>query len=271
MNKAFERNTFGKRFGSMLKVDFKRLFLSRSFYIFIISCLLIPILILVMTTMMDGQETVNQQTGEVTVMEGFDNVWQIIGSVSATDSEAGTAMEMDIVSMCNINMLYFAVAAFVCIFVAEDFRSGYAKNLFTVRAKKTDYVASKTVVLFVGCAIMMIAFFIGSILGGLFASLPFTMEGFGILEIALCMLCKIVLCLAFVALFLLVCVIAKNKMWLSFILSFGACMLLFNIAPIVSPLDAGTTELVICLVCGILASIGVGAISNLILNKTSLV
>ena len=141
------KNTFSKRFGSMLKVDFKRLFLSRSFYIIFAACLLAPILILVMTTMMDGSVTVDPNTGVETVMEGFDNVWQIIGTVSGASSDAGTSMDMSITSMCNINMLYFAIAALVCIFVADDFRSGYAKNLFTVRAKKTDYVASKTLVL----------------------------------------------------------------------------------------------------------------------------
>lgn len=46
----------------------------------------------------------------------------------------------------NINMLYFFVAVFVCLFVSDDFRSGYAKNLFTVRSKKSDYVISKTLV-----------------------------------------------------------------------------------------------------------------------------
>ena len=38
MANTFEKNTFGKRFGSMLKVDFKRLFLSRTFYIIVAAC-----------------------------------------------------------------------------------------------------------------------------------------------------------------------------------------------------------------------------------------
>ena len=43
-------------------------------------------------------------------------------------------------------MLYFFIAVFVGVFVAEDFRSGYAKNIFTVRVQKGNYVISKTVV-----------------------------------------------------------------------------------------------------------------------------
>ncbi len=106
-----------------------------------------------MTAMMDGSVSVDPQKGKETVIEGFDNVWQIFGAVSDMDANAGGGY--DIISMCNINMLYFSIAALVCIFVAEDFRSGYAKNLFTVRTKKTDYVASKTLVLTFGAAMMI--------------------------------------------------------------------------------------------------------------------
>lgn len=123
-------------------------------YIMVGTCLVIPILILIMTTMMDGAVTVNPQTGVETVMEGFENTWQAIGTVSSES----TTMDMSLTGMCNINMLYFFVAVLVCIFVADDFRSGYAKNLFTVRAKKADYVVSKTLVCFVGGALMILAF-----------------------------------------------------------------------------------------------------------------
>ena len=84
---------------------------------------------------------------------------------------------MSLTAMCNINMLYFLIVVLVCIFVADDFRSGYAKNLFTVRAKKTDYVISKTVVGFVGAAAMLACvLFLPAVCGayayliGLFAS-----------------------------------------------------------------------------------------------------
>ena len=265
------KNTFSKRFGSMLKVDFKRLFLSRSFYIIVAACLLVPILILVMTTMMDGSVTVDPNTGKETVMEGFDNVWQIIGTVSGAGAEAGASMDMSITSMCNINMLYFAIAALVCIFVADDFRSGYAKNLFTVRAKKTDYVASKTLVLFVGSAFMMLAFVLGAILGGIFAGVSFEMVGFNVGNLIMSILAKILLCLIFVGIYLCMSVVAKQKLWLSILLSFGVGMFLFNIAPMVSPLNSGLLQVILCTAGGAGFAIGMGAISNLVLKKTSLV
>ena len=265
------KNTFNKRFGSMLKVDFKRLFLSRSFYIIVAACLLAPILILVMTTMMDGSVTVDPNTGVETVMEGFDNVWQIIGTVSGASSDAGTSMDMSITSMCNINMLYFAIAALVCIFVADDFRSGYAKNLFTVRAKKTDYVASKTLVLSFGAAMMVLAFFIGSIVGGAVSGLSFEMVGFGALNLVWCILSKIVLVSVFVPIYLIMSVVAKQKLWMSILLSMMVGMFLFMMIPMLTPLNATLGNVLICAVGGVLFAVGVGAISNAVLKKTSLV
>lgn len=270
------KNTFSKRFGSMLKVDFKRLFLSRSFYIIVAASLLAPILILVMTTMMDGSVSVNPQTGEETVIEGFDNVWQIIGSVSDpnTSANAGgdmSAMSMDIVSMCNINMLYFAIAALVCIFVADDFRSGYAKNLFTVRAKKTDYVASKTLVLTFGAAMMIISFFAGSMIGGAVSGQSFGMVDFNALNLVWCILSKMILVSVFVPIYLVMSVVAKQRLWMSVLLSVMVGMFLFMMIPMLTPLDAGLGNVFICAVGGICFGFGLGAISNLVLKKTSLV
>ena len=70
----FESVSFGKRLGSMLKVDFKRMLKSKLFYILIACALLVPIVMTVMLTMMDGQESTDPQTGEVTIMEGPESV-----------------------------------------------------------------------------------------------------------------------------------------------------------------------------------------------------
>ncbi len=48
-------------------------------------------------------------------------------------------------------------AVLVCLLVSDDFRSGYAKNIFTVRAKKNDYVASKTIVCSLGGIMVILA------------------------------------------------------------------------------------------------------------------
>ena len=264
-------NTFSKRLKSMLKVDSRRLFISPFFYIMVGISLVIPILILVMTTMMDGSVSVNPQTGEETVMQGFDYVWQILGSVSSSGASEGAGMSMDITSMCNINMMYFAIAVLVCIFVCDDFKSGYAKNLFTVRAKKTDYVISKTVVCSIGGACMILAFVLGSIIGGAISSLSFEMIGFNALNLICSIFSKVLLVPIFVSIFLTMGVIGKQKTWLAMCLSLGVGMFLFNIAPMVSPLNSGILNIILCLAGSVGFAVGMGAISNTILKKTSLV
>ncbi|MBQ8392987.1 MAG: ABC transporter permease [Clostridia bacterium] len=273
MINTFEKNTFGKRFGSMLKVDFKRLFLSRTFYIILAACLLAPVLILIMTTMMDGTVSVDPQTGAETIAEGFDNVWQIIGSVSGAASESTdeSGMGMSMTSMANINMLYFAIAALVCIFVADDFRSGYVKNLFTVRAKKTDYVASKTLVLIFGAAMMILAFFVGSLVGGAVSGLSFEMDGFNVGNLVMCVLSKLILVSVFVPIYLIMSVVAKQKLWLSILLSMMIGMFLFMMIPMLTPLNSNIFNVFLCVVGGVGFGFGLGVISNIILKKTSLV
>ena len=178
---------------------------------------------------------------------------------------------MDIVSMCNINMLYFAIAALVCIFVADDFRSGYAKNLFTVRAKKTDYVASKTLVLTFGASMMILAFFVGSLVGGAVSGLSFEMVGFNTGNLVMCVLSKMVLVSVFVPIYLIMSVVAKQKLWMSILLSMMVGMFLFMMIPMLTPLNATLGNALICAVGGVGFGFGLGAISNLVLKKTSLV
>ena len=268
---SFEKYTLSKRISTMLRVDLRRMFSSLTVYIFIASCLLAPILILVMTTMMDGTVSVNPQTGVETVIEGFDNVWQIIGSVSGASAVPDMAGGMSLTAMCNINMLYMALAAFVCLFVSDDFRSGYAKNLFAVRADKTDYILSKTLTTFIASALMVLAFFLGSLLGGAISGLPFIMEGFGISELVFCVLAKMLSTLIVVPIYLTMAVVAKSRAWLSILLSLASGMLLFMMLPMLSPLNSTIINPLLCLGIGVLLSIGLGAISRTVLNKTALV
>ncbi|MBQ8322550.1 MAG: hypothetical protein IJX91_01140 [Clostridia bacterium] len=268
----FETNGFKKRLKSMLKVDFRRMFTTPLFYIMVGISLVVPILILVMTTMMSGTTTVNPQAGVETPMTGFDNVWQIVSSVSGGDG-ASAGAGMDMMAMCNMNLIYFATAVLVCLFVADDFRSGYAKNLFTVRAKKTDYVISKTLVCFVGGAGMILAFFIGSMIGGGVAGISFDLEAVGTTAggIVACLVSKILLVSVFVSIFLIMSVVAKQKLWLSILLSLGVGMFLFMMIPMMTPLNANAMHVILCAAGGALFAVGLGAVSNQILKKTSLV
>lgn len=269
MELKFDKQSFWKRLKSMLKVDFRRMFTMNLFYIMLGIAFVVPVLILVMTTMMDGTTSVNPSTGVETTIEGFDNVWQIIGTISSSSSDPQAMMGLT--TMCNINMMFFMAAVLVCIFVSDDFRSGYSKNLFTVRSVKSDYVISKTLVSFVTSASLLIAFFIGAMLGGKIAGLSFDLEGVKATNILMCMLAKVFLVLVFVSIYLVMSVVGKQKLWMSMLLALGASMLLFTMVPMITPLDANALNVILCLVGGIIFAIGIGAISNIVLKKSSLV
>ncbi len=266
MEKKFEKFTFFKRLSSQLRVDSRRMFMTPLFYILLGIAVAVPIAILVMTTLMDGSVSVNPQTGEETIVEGFDYVWQIIGSLSSSGGDAA-AMEMDMVAMCNINLLYFGVAVLVSLFVSNDFKSGYCKNLFTVRAKKSDYIISKTLICVIAGMILVAGFFVGSLLGGAIAGLPFTMEGFNTGNLVMCMLSKLALMAVFIPIYLLAGVIAKCKTWLSMVISLALGMLLFMMIPALTPLDATAMNVVLCAAGGLMFSICLGAISRAVLSK----
>ncbi|MCM1439064.1 MAG: hypothetical protein NC131_07615 [Roseburia sp.] len=261
-----EQNFF-KRLESMLKVDFKRMFTTPLVYIMAGISFVMPILILVMTSLMPSTSA-DPVTGAETAVETFTNVWQAIGSVSGGDN---TGAAMSLTGMCNINLIYFLIAIFVCVFVAEDFKSGYAKNLFAVRPKKTDYCASKTAAGFVGGAIMIAAYFVGAMLGGAIAGLPFTMRGFGAGGIVACMFSKLFMVAVFVSVALVLSSVGKHRLWLSVLCSLGAGMLLFTMIPMITPLNSTFINVVMCLAGGALFAAGLGAVGNLILNKTDLV
>ncbi|MBQ8204128.1 MAG: ABC transporter permease [Clostridia bacterium] len=263
----FEKISFSDRLGSMLKVDFKRMFKSKLFYILLACALILPILMTVMMAMMDGSVSVDPQTGAETVMVGPENTWQNIGTLPGGETMGG----MDVFMMCNINMMFMAVAVFICLFISDDFRSGYAKNLFTVRARKGDYIISKTLAGFVCGSIMLILYFIGSMLGGAIAGLSFDLHGLTAGNIVMCMLAKVFLMLVFVSIFVLISVAAKQKAWLALCGSLGGGMLLFMMVSMITPLGSTIMNVALCLAGGALFAVGLGAISKVVLKKTSLV
>lgn len=276
----FEKSRFADRLRTMIRVDFLRMFKSRTFYIILATALLVPVVMTVMLVMMDGSVNVNPQTGEETVMEGPEYVWESFGTVPSTDPapapEGGDMAtmggEMDVLAMCNINLVFMGVSVFICLFVADDFRSGYAKNLFTVRAKKGDYMISKTLAGFVCGTLMLVLYTAGALVSGLIMGLKFDLVG-GLTpgNLVCCLLAKIMLMLVFVAIFTAISVLAKHRSWLSILLSLGGGMILFMMIPMITPLMGTVLHVGICFAAGLLAAIVLGLFGNLILKKTSLV
>lgn len=264
MEAKFEHQSFFTRLKSMLVVDFRRMFTMPLLYIMTGTSFIVPILVIVMTTMFDGTTSVNPQTGVETTIQGFENTWQGIAGLS------NAGMSMDLTSMCNINLVFFMATVLVCIFVSADFRSGYIKNLFAVRSKKSDYVISKSLVGFVGGAIMLLVYFIGTMIAGAIAGLSFDPGIAGINGVDMCMLAKLFLMAVFVPIYLLMSVIAKDKLWLSMVLSLMVGMLLFMMIPTLTPLDSTITNVVIALVAGLIFNVGLGVISNALLRRKNI-
>lgn len=220
----------------------------------------------VMMSMMEVSMSIDPQTGVETIMEGPENTWQNIGTLPGEPLGGD-----EIFMMCNINMAFMGVAVFVCLFISDDFRSGYAKNLFTVRSKRGEYVVSKTVSGFLCGAFMLIAYFIGSMLGGAISGLSFDLAGLTAGNIVMCMLAKVFLMLVFVSIFTLISVAAKQKAWLAICGSLGGGMLLFMMVSMITPLGSTFINVILCLAGGTLFAVGLGAASKAVLKKTSLV
>lgn len=251
----------------MIAADSYRIKRSRVFYILIACALIAPILMTVMMSMMDGSVSVDPQTGVETVMRGPENAWQNIGTLPGGENMGSS----DIFAMCNINMVFMGACVFVCIFICNDFRSGYSKNLFTVRVKKGNYVLSKILMGSICGALMLIFYLIGSVIGGLISGISFDLFGLSYVNIIMCMLAKICLVPMFVSLFVLASVIAKQKTWLAICLSLGSGMLLFMTVSLVTPLSSTALNVILCLVGGGAFALGFGAVSAVVLKKSALV
>lgn len=118
---------------------------------------------------------------------------------------------------------------------------------------------------------MLLAYFIGAIVGGSIAGLSFDAGTAGVSGIVMCLLSKIFLMAVFVSIFVLISTVGKQKLWLSMIGSLAVGLLLFMMVPSMTPLDSTIMNVILCLAGGALFSVELGAVGNSILQKTSLV
>ena len=159
----FESPSFGKRLKGMLGVDFYRLFHTPMYYIFLAIAALIPALILGTSGM------TNPQTGEVGVML-YTNVWNAV----AADTPLYVVSQIG--EYANMNMVFIFGGIMVSIFIGNDYRSGYVKQLFTTHALKQDYMMSKTLVSAFSMACMCVTYLIGSVAAGALVGLDFSVN-----------------------------------------------------------------------------------------------
>lgn len=117
---------------------------------------------------------------------------------------------------------------------------------------------------------MLVCYFIGAMIGGAIAGLSFD-AGVGAGQIVACLLSKLFLMAVYAAIYLLLAVVAKQRLWMSIVGSLAVGALLFMMIPMITPLNAGILNVILCLAGGAIFGAGLGAMSNIILKKTSLV
>ena len=255
---TFETPTFGSRVKSMLKLDFYRLLNTPAFYVMLFIAAIIPAMVLSMAGMdMQGPDGVAQSTIELT------NAWQMIES---TGGSAVADNPLDFAGFANINMLFIFAGLLMSIFVAHDYSSGFAKNIFTVHSKKIDYVISKSAAGMFGGTAMIVAYVIGTVLAGLLTGKAFDVNVGGLV---MCLVSKACLMGVFCSLFLGIAVFFRSRLWLTIVFTFLLGMMLYPAAS-VATLSSTAFTVLLALIAGVAGAVGFGAISSQILRKRDL-
>ena len=245
-----ENNTRVLNLKSMLKLDFYRLFHTPALYIMLLIAAMIPALMASMT----GEDG--------TIM--YQNAWSLVESIGG--SQVGEN-PMDFSGYANINMVFIFAGILMSIFIAHDYSSGFVKNIFTVHARKRDYVISKTLVGIVGGIGMIITYVIGLAVAGLLTGLSFEVNIEGLIY---CLVSKAILMFVFCSLFLCVSVLFKNKLWLTIVFTFLFGMMLYP-AGSIATLSSTVSTIITVLIASIAGSVILGTVGTQFLKKRDLI
>ena len=221
----FDTPGFSKRIKGMLGVDFYRLFHTPLFYIFLAIAAIIPAMISSMT-MLPGPD------GN-TMEPLYSNVWQIIAA------QKPLYVIETIADYANMNMVFIFGGIMVSIFIGNDYRSGYVKQLFTTHAKKEDYMISKSLVCAFAIVSMCLSYFIGGTVGGLIVGYETTVE---VGSLIFAILSKMTMSLGWASLFTFLNVIFRKYFGISVASSFffGTGILIIGAAAIIEALQLPT-------------------------------
>lgn len=260
----FESPTFIKRLKGMLSVDFYRLFHTPIFYIFLSIAAIIPAMILGMTVTEGGEPL-------------YTNAWNIVAADTPLYIFNGIG------EYANMNMVFIFGGIMVSIFIGRDYKTGYAKQLFTTHAKKQDYMMSKTLVCAFAMACMCITYLFGGVIAGLLVGATFKVNA-GSLICAL--LGKIVMSLGWASLYTFLNVIFRKFFGISIASSFffGTGILVIGVAAVLGNsaflniflygssvyacLSSNFLTVIICLVVSLVWTVIYNVLGTLILYKT---
>lgn len=212
----FESPSFGKRIKGMLGVDFYRLFHTPLFYIFLAIAAIIPAMVL-------GTSGQDASGAAVSV---YTNTWQMIAA------KTPIYVISNIGEYANMDMVFIFGGIMVSIFIGNDYRSGYVKQLFTTHAKKQDYMISKTLTCAFAMACMCITYLLETVVSGIMIGASMEVK-IGSLIIAI--LGKMVMSLGWASLYTFLNVILRKYFWISIGASFflGTGILIIGAAAVI--------------------------------------
>ena len=266
----FASPSFIQRLRGMLGVDFYRLFHTPMYYIFLAIAAIIPAMIL--GTM--GME--NPQTG-VAAAPLYTNVWHIIAA------EKPLYVVSNIGEYANMNMVFIFGGIMVSIFIGNDYRSGYVKQLFTTHAKKQDYMMSKTLVGAFAMACMCVTYLLGAVLAGLLTGLSFEVS---VGSLLCAILGKLIMSLGWASLYTFLNIIFRRYFGISIascfffgtgILIIGAAAILGNNSllniflygsSVYACLSSDVMSVAVCLVCSAVWAVIYTVAGTLVLNNS---
>lgn len=190
---------------NLLKMDLRRMFRGKLFY-----ALVIGLGVLLGTFAMTGT------TG------GGVSIAGLIGPVA----EGGG----DMMSSMGMSMVLIFGAIFITAIIGSDFATGFIKNIFTVHAKKWDYIVSKLIISTIGSVIMIFFYFILMMILGAVQGLPFDLPSGG--GLVLFLLEQILIAVAVNALVILFNLFCRNRaigVIACFVIGMGALTMLIGI------------------------------------------
>lgn len=263
-NLNFETPSVYKRIKEMLSVDFYRLFHTPLFYIFLAIAAIIPAMVVGMTG--DGESAAL-----------FTSVWQGVAI------EKPIYVVQNIGQYANMNMVFIFGGIMVSIFIGHDYNSGYVKQLFTTHPKKQDYMLSKSITCAFAMACMCLTYLIGTIVGGGFVGLSFSVNP---LSLICAILGKMTMSVGWASLYVFLNVIFRKHFWISILSSFffGTGILIIGAASIFGNsnilniflygssvsacLSSNFISVLVCLFCSITWAVVYNALGTYILNKS---
>lgn len=250
------------RVRSLLKLDFYRLFHTPLLYVMLFIAAIIPAMVM-STAGMEPSDMTAVDTPQMVVTAPYTNAWQLIESIGGS---AVSDNPMDFGGYANINMVFIFAGLLMAIFVAHDYSSGFVKNVFTVHAKKVDYVISKSVVgIFSGLG-MILTYVLGTVVAGLITGKSFDVNVAGLV---MCLVSKMFLMGVFCSLFLAIAVFFREKLWLTIVFTFLFGMMLYPAAS-VATLTSSLLTVGASLVAGVIGTVAIGSTSSFILNHRDL-